>query len=98
MLHIMTCITVKLSLLLCMVFYDAITTFSLYASTGTYFHIKLLKLLVRIEAIKMTKTGRLKAHPQSQASKKMCHIQTLGTSSKPGLKGAVSRNLSTFKH
>ena len=60
-------------------FYDVITTFSLYASTGTYFHFKLLKLLVRIEAIKMTKTGRFKAHLQSQASKKMCHIQTLGT-------------------
>ena len=41
--------------------------------------IKLLKLLVRIEAIKMTKTGGFKAHPQSQASKKWCHIQTLGT-------------------
>ena len=65
--------------LLYVFFYDVITTFSLYASTGTYFHFKLLKLLVRIEAIKMTKTGRFKAHLQSQASKKMCHIQTLGT-------------------
>ena len=50
MFHIMTCITVKLSLLFCMFFYDAVTTFSLYASTDSYFHIKLLKLLVRIEA------------------------------------------------
>ena len=79
MLHIMTCITIKLSLLFCMFFYDAITTFSLYASNGSYFHIKLLKLLVRIEAIKMPKTGLLKAHPQSQAPKKLCHIQRLGT-------------------
>ena len=68
-----------LSSFICFFFYDVITTFSLYASTGTYFHFKLLKLLVRIEAIKMTKTGRFKAHLQSQASKRMCHIQTLGT-------------------
>ena len=68
-----------LSSFVCFFFYDVITTFSLYASTGTYFHFKLLKLLVRIEAIKMTKTGRFKAHLQSQASKRMCHIQTLGT-------------------
>ena len=79
MFDIMTCITVKLSLLFCMFFYDAITTFSLYASTDSYSPVKLLTLLVRIEAIKMPKTGRLKAHPQSQASKKLCHIQTLGT-------------------
>ena len=75
MLHIMTCITVKLSLLLCMFFYDAITAFSLYASTGTYFHdhIKLLKLLVKNRGNKDDQNWELKS-----------------PSSKPGFKEAVS--------
>ena len=30
----------------------------------------------------MPKTGRLKANPQSQASKELSHIQTLGTATK----------------
>ena len=78
------CITVKLSLLFCLFvcfFYDAITIHSRFTpAMAITFILKLLKLLVRIKPIKVTnETGRLKAHPQSQASKELCRIQTLRT-------------------
>ena len=84
MLHIMTCITVKLSLLLCMVFYDATTTFSLYASTGTYFHIKLLKLLVKNRRNKDDQNWALKSPSSKPGFKEAVSYSNIGNILKAG--------------
>ena len=84
MLHIMTCITVKLSLLLCMVFYDAISTFSLYASTGTYFHIKLLKLLVKNRGNKDDQNWALKSPSSKPGFKEAVSYSNIGNILKVG--------------
>ena len=84
MLHIMTCITVKLSLLLCMVFYDAITTFSLYASIGTYFHIKLLKLLVKNRGNKDDQNWALKSPSSTPGFKEAVSYSNIGNILKAG--------------
>ena len=67
-----------------MVFYNAITTFSLYASTGTCFHIKLLKLLVKNRGNKDDQNWELKSPSSKPGFKEAVSYSNIGNILKAG--------------